>query len=314
MRMDVSICICTWNRAKSLALTLASLAEVEVPAGLKWEVVVCDNNSTDDTTEVIQAFERRLPLRSIVEKRQGLSHARNAGVREAKGDLVVFTDDDVRFCRDWLAGYDRASREHPTAGFFGGPIIPLYVSPRPGWFTEDVEALCAGMVGRLDGGSEDRLIETVGDAPWGANMGFRREILGQDPFDPSLGLNGKQTMLGEEADLFKRLLDQGHRGWFLSRNSIQHEVPPSRLTTGYIFRRSCYSGRTRVRMAGDYGRWRGYRTGWRGIVDYIAGRLRGNPARWVKGLCQLGVCMGSFWESTFGGGRRRKSGAGRCII
>src|SRR5262245_4019530 len=102
---SVSICICTFNRSQSLRRTLDSLtSQNDIKAGAV-EVLIVDNNCTDDTREVVEIFRERLPIRTRAESKQGLAHARNKAVVEFRGDVLLFTDDDVRFANGWLAAY-----------------------------------------------------------------------------------------------------------------------------------------------------------------------------------------------------------------
>src|SRR6516225_8873209 len=108
--LGITIAICTWNRSKSLNVTLKSLQQLIVPSGIKWELVVINNNCTDDTDEVIARFADGLPIRLLHEKRQGLSNARNCAVKAAKGEYTVWTDDDVIVDSNWLVAYVNAIR------------------------------------------------------------------------------------------------------------------------------------------------------------------------------------------------------------
>src|SRR5690349_18627126 len=93
----ISVIVCTYNRAQSVYRTLLSLSLMAVPADVDWEVLVVDNNSTDATSEVVKRFTQRsgMTVRYLFEGRQGLNHARNAGVKAAHGNLLFFLDDDV---------------------------------------------------------------------------------------------------------------------------------------------------------------------------------------------------------------------------
>ena len=95
---------------------------MRIPEGVTWELLVVNNNSTDDTESVITSYENRLPLRRLFEPSPGLSNARNHAIREAKGGLIIWTDDDVLVDSDWLAAYAAAADRWPDAAFFGGPI------------------------------------------------------------------------------------------------------------------------------------------------------------------------------------------------
>src|SRR3954463_7414909 len=87
--LTITIAICTWNRSASLSRTLTSLRDMQIPAGIEWEVVVINNNSTDDTAEILTSFTAILPLRIFFERRQGLSYARNCAVEAARGDYIL---------------------------------------------------------------------------------------------------------------------------------------------------------------------------------------------------------------------------------
>ena len=120
----ISICICTYNRSESLRRTLDSLAKQNDIDSDAVEVLIVDNNCTDSTANVVEAFRERLPIRRVTESRQGLAHARNRAVAEFRGDVLLFTDDDVRFEPGWLAAYQDAIRRFPDADYFGGRILP----------------------------------------------------------------------------------------------------------------------------------------------------------------------------------------------
>ena len=132
--MDLSVIICTWNRAEYLRQALASLQECRLPAGVEWEVVIVDNNSTDETSAVCQQFLRQDPqrYRCIVEKRQGKSFALNTGVENATGRILAFTDDDVIVDPSWLAETLRVFETHQCVGA-GGKVVPLWNSHKPSW-------------------------------------------------------------------------------------------------------------------------------------------------------------------------------------
>src|SRR5687767_10356547 len=122
--MNVSIAICTWNRASLLARTLDEMTKIRVPSGLSWELLVINNNCTDTTNEVVHQFEGRLPIRLLFENAPGLSHARNLALIEAKGAWLIFTDGDVLVEPQWIgAGLETAQR-FPTGAVVGGRVTP----------------------------------------------------------------------------------------------------------------------------------------------------------------------------------------------
>ena len=135
---SVSVVIGTYNRAHLLAGTLGALAAQEVPPSLDWEIVVVDNNSTDSTAQAVAAFAptTTVPVRYVFEPRQGISHARNRGIREAQGSILAFTDDDVLPAPDWISAVASAMERWDAHGV-GGRILPRWETERPRWLTEN---------------------------------------------------------------------------------------------------------------------------------------------------------------------------------
>jgi glucosyl-dolichyl phosphate glucuronosyltransferase len=109
--MKITVIMCTYNRCHSVARAMGSVAASTLPNSVKWEVIVVDNNSSDQTRQVIEDFcgWHLGRFRYVFEPKQGLSHARNAGIQEAQGNILAFTDDDVTVQPNWLQKPDRAS-------------------------------------------------------------------------------------------------------------------------------------------------------------------------------------------------------------
>ena len=119
--MKVTVGICTWNRAKLLDLSLGRMISMRVPDGVTWELLVVNNNSTDDTEKVLASYEDRLPLRTFFEAAPGKSNALNRAVGEAQGDLIIWTDDDVLVDSGWLAALCGGSGSMARRGLLRGP-------------------------------------------------------------------------------------------------------------------------------------------------------------------------------------------------
>lgn len=231
--MDASIIVCTYNRAASLQDTLAALAALHAPADLDWEVLVVDNNSRDATRQVVETLQRDWPrLRYVFEPAQGLSHARNRGIAEAAGEVILFTDDDVLPEPDWLAT-TLAGLEKYGADACGGYIAPIWETPPPAWLTERFYGFLAVRSDR----SDDYPITASGQAPFGANMAFRRQVFERvGPFDTTRGRKGKVLASGEDGEMFERILGAGVKVVFLGTSRVHHKVESFRLTKAY-FRR-----------------------------------------------------------------------------
>lgn len=137
--MDCTVAICTRNRAASLARTLAGLRRLIVPTGLKWELLIIDNGSFDTTREVLDGARLQLPIRRVLEPSLGLSHARNRALENARGELILWTDDDVIVGPRWLVEHVEGARNFPSAAFFGGPIAPRFVAAPPRWLRRNLK-------------------------------------------------------------------------------------------------------------------------------------------------------------------------------
>src|SRR6185503_13879751 len=174
--MDISVVVCTYNQASSLRLTLDALAAQVTPPDLAWEVVVVDNNSSDATARVVDAFAAtaRIRVRYLFVGRQGLSHARNTGLAHANGAVVAFTDDDVGPAPEWLASISIAMRES-GADIMGGRILPAWDAPPPPWLRG--RAFVPGHFAIMEHAAPAVLRAATGiPAIWGANMAFRRDV------------------------------------------------------------------------------------------------------------------------------------------
>lgn len=148
--MLITVVVCTRNRARQIGEFLESAAALTPPSGAAWELVLIDNGSPDGSAEAASRFADRLPLRLFREERAGLSNARNAGVAQAHGDYICWTDDDVLLDPQWLAEDARAFVAQPDVALFGGPVLPRLIGDTPDWFHEG-RPLLGGALGRESG-------------------------------------------------------------------------------------------------------------------------------------------------------------------
>jgi glycosyltransferase involved in cell wall biosynthesis len=224
---------------------------MQVPPELRWEVLVVDNNSTDDTADVVHARASSFPtpLNYSFERRQGKSCAMNAGIRISSAPILAFADDDVRVDPRWLATVVGEFAQHPEISYVGGPVDPIWESPCPAWFASTGNILW-GTLAILDYGVEPFVFEERRRIPLGANFAVRRalvEAIGD--FDPNLGRNDVETLLGQELpEFFARARAINALGRYLPAMRVQHHVPASRLRPRY-FRRWWYGkGISRARL------------------------------------------------------------------
>jgi glucosyl-dolichyl phosphate glucuronosyltransferase len=247
----VSVIICTYNRERYIFQALKCLAEQSL-APKDFEIVIVNNKSTDNTGAIAKKFvdeNPRLQVRYIEEHSQGLSFARNRGISESHGDLIVFIDDDAFAKRDFLAGIKSFFEKHPDASAIGGKIVPEFESCRPDWMSDYLLPLVAA----IDLG--EGVIEFPKNKfPLGANMSFRRNLFQKyGTFNTELGRKGNNLLGSEEKDLFMRLKKDGLKIYYFPEASVRHIIPDSRLSMEYIRKQAIGVGqseRTRVKTEG----------------------------------------------------------------
>ena len=231
----LSIIVCTYNRDKYLYGALRCIAENGFPAEA-YEIILVNNMSTDNTESECQKFGKDYPnvnFRYFVETNQGLSYARNRGIKESHGETLLFLDDDSYIQQDYLKNLQRQLNDHPEADAFGGKIDPIFESGEaPKWLSK----WNYSWVSAIDMG--DKVCQFEGKAfPIGANMGIRKATIEKTGvFNTQLGRSKKNLMGGEEKDLFERIRQQGGNIYYFPDVVVQHLIPPSRTTYEYVKR------------------------------------------------------------------------------
>jgi len=246
--MNVTVMICTWNRARYLDQALSAVRELAVPAGVQWEVLVVNNNSTDNTDEVIARHVEWLPIRRLFEPKPGKSHAANLGIQHATGELIVCTDDDVLVSPDWLSAYVAAAQQWPDASFFGGTIDPWFEVEPPRWIKAYLTV--RGPYSVLQHGPEVRPFLAGEVGPYGANMAIRSSVLRDFRFDTRLGPIQAQMLPADDAEFIARLKSAGHRGVWVGTARVKHHIAKDLLTSRYIWEWHREQGRSLVLREG----------------------------------------------------------------
>jgi len=230
----VTVAICTRNRARALERTLRSLAAAAIPPSLSWEVLVVDNSSDDETPRVIANASDALPARAVDERQIGLSHARNAAIREARGDYILWIDDDVLVDAQWLRAYHDAFRARPEIAFFGGPIVPTFEGSPPAWLRLALPRVDNAYAARDLGAAPVAL--TRDTLPFGANFAVRSDVQRRHPFDPALGRRGTALSAGEEWAVLEAMLAGGESGQWVPGARVEHVISAERQSVRYLRR------------------------------------------------------------------------------
>lgn len=259
----VTVAIPTCNRAELLRQALGGIVGQNFPAE-DFEILVIDNNSVDHTREIVDGFDHAHPApRHILETRQGLDHARNRAIGEARGEILLFGDDDILVGPDWIAQMaapllaDQAKR----IGAVGGEVVPVFPQGLPDWVSE----WHAPLAFRAEAGPLE-----ARHCPMGANLAFPRWIFDKlGTFHTGLDRAAGTYFSGGDSEMIRRVRTAGFEVWFAPAAAVRHQMPASRTTFRYATRHAFDSARSRVID----------RAGQEGATAYLAGRFLANIAK-----------------------------------
>ncbi|MGD0251948.1 MAG: glycosyltransferase [Verrucomicrobiota bacterium] len=257
-RPSVTVAICTRNR---VALLEKAVHSVLAQANTNVEILIVDNGSTDGTAELVGKFAAADPrVKLFREPQPGISIGRNLALRGAKGDWVIFLDDDATAEAGWLAAYEKffLHLPNPRVAVIGGAVIPQYETPLPKWM--DAE-------GKWGPQNQKPFCFAHGHTPSEGNSAYRRDVtLQAGGFDLRLGPRGDAAGYREGADLNLRLQGAGYEIWWLPDAPIRHLVHAGRLNLRW-FLRAAFNGGRSIAIQRVKGRAPGVRK------LYIAGRI-----------------------------------------
>ncbi len=236
----LSVIICTYNRSELLSQALESLV-CQTLEKKNYEIIVVNNGSTDNTSDVVWSFQRRYKnhiINLVKEKRLGLGIARNTGLLSAKGKFVTFLDDDAKADLNWLESALKIFGSiKPDPLVIGGPIIPFYSGQKPKWFSDLYEADFKG--------NKSRYLHK-GESFSGSNMFVcRSTLLRFGGFEEAVGMKGKILSVGEETGFFERVWEKEESGeifYYSPSLRVYHLVPPSKTRVSYRLKRYFASG------------------------------------------------------------------------
>lgn len=228
-----SVIFCTYNREKYIYNALKSIAEQNYPAD-KYEILLINNNSTDKTEQICKQFAsdyQGIDFNYFVETNQGLSYARNRGVKESNGEILVFVDDDATVFEHYLESIDSFFTDYASAMACGGPIEPVYESGEPEWLSHYTNALIGGA---LYDGDKIKPFKN-GKFPGGGNSAFRKEVFEKyGLFNVELGRKGTSLIGAEEKDLYDRITRGKETFYYLPQMGIYHYIPEKKTTMEYF--------------------------------------------------------------------------------
>jgi glucosyl-dolichyl phosphate glucuronosyltransferase len=245
---DYSIIICTYNRERFIGETLDSVSGLDFDQS-RLELLLIDNNSTDQTPQICRDFQSKnpaYPFRYVTEIQQGLSFARNRGIQEASGNILLFLDDDIFIDKDYLNHVDSMFRMYPETAAFGTRIIVHYENSEPAWMSHYLRPL----LGEHNLGL--KVLEyRSGRYPFGGSMGIKKELFESiDGFDTRIGRSGNTLGGNEEKALFDIIQRKGYIIRYIPDAVLYHRIDDQRLSMDYVRRQAVgigYSDHIRIR-------------------------------------------------------------------
>ena len=230
--IDFSVVVCTYNRSDYLVKVLNCL-NTQTLEKSKYEVVVVNNNSTDNTEQVCDDFQKvnsNLNFIYTLEKSKGLSFARNTGIDLSKGSWTIFLDDDAEPVNDYLANISSFLDQFPKCIAAGGRIYPNYETNEPKWMSKFLLPL----VSAIDLGDNIKKFP-ANKYPIGANMIFKKEVFQEiGNFNTELGRKGNQLLGGEEKEIFMKLRNISDEIYYIPNAEVLHLIPDKRLKIDFI--------------------------------------------------------------------------------
>jgi glycosyltransferase involved in cell wall biosynthesis len=234
--MDLSIIICTHNNSRLLEQAIKSLDVQMNDLNTGQEIIVVDNNSKDDTAEVVKKYEDK-KLKYVFERKIGLSNARNTGIKNSSGKIIAFLDDDVLVDKAWVENLLKYF-DDPKAMCVGGRILPWWECSPPTWLLQGDYFY---MLALLDLG--EKPIQLYKPTLWGANISFRREVFSKHGnFNTKLGRKGKKLLGGEETELLNKLISAGDKILYAPDAIVRHFVQSKRMKRRYLIKYAYYNG------------------------------------------------------------------------
>jgi glycosyltransferase involved in cell wall biosynthesis len=251
--LAITVILCTYNRCHGLTGTLESISASQLPSSVTWEVLIVDNNSNDQTREVVEGFCRRYPgrFRYLFEPKAGKSNALNSAIANARGEVLAFTDDDVNVAPTWLHSLTATLLQDDQWAGSGGRTLPAQRFIPPRWLSNDLSLWCGILCAYFDLGDNPCKLERP---PYGANMALRKRIFAKyGGYRTDLGPSPNPDIPrpGEDAELGSRLIAAGERLRYEPSAIVYHPIPQGRMTQEYFLTWWFDYRRTQIRLRGD---------------------------------------------------------------
>jgi glycosyltransferase involved in cell wall biosynthesis len=289
--MLVTVAICTWNRAGVLDQTLHRMRSLRLPPGADWELLVVNNNCSDHTDAVADSHAGHLPVRRLFEPRAGISYARNCAIKHARGDYLLWIDDDAWPDPDWV---ERMLEAFDTFGadLVIGKVVPEWAAGKPPpWFVHEFN----GMFALLDFGGPPRVLTDARQVGHNVNMGFRRDLptrIGGYREDIGVGRGGG----AEDIDLCGRAYQRGLTVAYQPLAVVHHVIPAARGTKTFLRKYTWNGAPHHLAMLRDDPAWVPRLLG---LPRYFIRRHGSYFLQWAAALTQRDAGRALYYELKF---------------
>lgn len=237
MEYSYSLVICCYNSSQVIRPTILSLGALEYNSSDRIEIIVVDNNCSDDTIKIITSEWNNpdINLSIVKEKEPGLMNARKKGVDNIKNDIVVFIDDDNILDKNWLINLDKVYSSNANVGCVGGRVVPLDSNEYPWWFGKFQSVYACG-----DQAEDSMIVSKTRMTLFGAGLSFRSNII-KNIFNEGnrLLLTGRTNnclLRGDDSELCMRCLMSGFDVYYSKKLLIHHNILPGRVNWDYVSR------------------------------------------------------------------------------
>lgn len=250
----LSVGVCVYNKEKEIPNALQSLAEQTISKDL-FEIIVVDNNSTDNTEAVVKEFINNHPelnIKYFKEINQGVSYARNRCYKEASGNYIVYFDDDEIAFKDWLQNFYDSIKKHPEAVILAGKVIVKYEDPE---FAKIADSYIDNWFANYEYGNEEIILskklidEKKIDYPIAGNMAIKMTYIKEvNGFDTDLGRSENLMLGGEETKFTKDALENGKIAIYTPQSAVHHMVIKKRCSMDFLKMKHFQQGMTFIRI------------------------------------------------------------------
>lgn len=241
--MKFSFITCTYNRDKYIARTLKAVCEQTFDP-LDYEIVVVDNNSSDSTAMVCEEFGQKYEdrqFRYFKETNQGFSFALNRGIKEARGEYLIFVDDDETIVAEHLERLNKHLKNCPDTVLAGSPVIPVYEEAQPKWMSHFTQRLIGGY---FDQGKLTKKLDAK-NYPGTGHTIIKKELYERyGYYNTELGRKGGSLIGAEDKDMFNRLRKNNIECYYFPDIPIYHHIPKEKLTDQFFDKLTYSIGRS----------------------------------------------------------------------